>query len=102
MSIVAAFDKVLFFNAASKYSILRLKTADIMIPQEARSPFTYRDHLIRFVAVGYDLPQTNAVNFEYDGTWQKSSHGVQLQVEHWNEIIRQRWRASAGTWHLAF
>ena len=87
MSIVAAFDKVLFFNAASKYSILRLKTADIMIPQEARSPFTYRDHLIRFVAVGYDLPQTNAVNFAYDGTWQKNSHGVQLQVERWNEII---------------
>lgn len=55
MGIVAAFDKVLFFNAASKYSVLRLKTADIMIPQEARSPFTYRDHLIRFVAVGYDL-----------------------------------------------
>ena len=51
MGIVAAFDKVLFFNAASKYSVLRLKTADIMIPQEARSPFTYRDHLIRFVAV---------------------------------------------------
>lgn len=87
MGIVAAFDKVLFFNAASKYSILRLKTADIMIPQDARSPFTYRDHLIRFVAVGYDLPQTNAVNFEYDGTWQKSTHGVQLQVERWNEII---------------
>ena len=64
MGIVAAFDKVLFFNAASKYSVLRLKTADIMIPQEARSPFTYRDHLIRFVAVGYDLPQTDAVNFE--------------------------------------
>jgi len=87
MGIVAAFDKVLFFNAASKYSVLRLKTADIMIPQEARSPFTYRDHLIRFVAVGYDLPQTDAVNFEYDGTWTKGTHGCQLQVERWSEII---------------
>ncbi len=41
MGIVAAFDKVLFFNAASKYTILRMKTADIMIPQEARIEAEY-------------------------------------------------------------
>ena len=69
MGIVAAFDKVLFFNAASRYCILRLKTADIMIQEAARSAYTYRDHLIRFVAVGYDLPQTDAVSFEYNGQW---------------------------------
>lgn len=87
MGIVAAFDKVLFFNAASRYCILRLKTADIMIPEAARSPYTYRDHLIRFVAVGYDLPQTDAVSFEYNGQWVNNAHGCQLQVEHWNEIV---------------
>ena len=37
MSIVAAFDRVLFCNPASKYCVLRLKTADLMIPEEARS-----------------------------------------------------------------
>lgn len=87
MSITAAFDKVLFFNSASKYCVLRMKTADIMIPQEARSPFTYRDHLIRFTAVGYDLPQTAAVNLNLDGVWEKGKYGVQLQVENWSEII---------------
>lgn len=88
MSIVAAFDKVLFFNTASKYSVLRYKTADIMIPQEAKSTFHYSDHLIRFTAVGYDLPQTSTVNFELEGTWSKSpNYGCQLQVERWNEII---------------
>lgn len=39
MGIVAAFDKALFYNPASKYSVLRLKTADLMIPDEARSPY---------------------------------------------------------------
>ena len=87
MGIVAAFDKVLFFNAASKYTILRMKTADIMIPQEARSPYTYRDHLIRFTAVGYDLPQTDAVKMEMDGIWEKGKYGCQLQVEQWREIV---------------
>lgn len=55
MSIVAAFDKVLFYNPASKYCVLRLKTADLMVPGDARSLYSFSDHLLRFVAVGYDL-----------------------------------------------
>lgn len=39
MSIVAALDKVLFFNASSKYSVLRMKTEDSSVPAEARSPY---------------------------------------------------------------
>lgn len=41
MSIVAALDKVLFFNASSKYSVLRMKTEDSSVPAEARSPYRY-------------------------------------------------------------
>lgn len=59
MSIVAALDKVLFFNASSKYSVLRMKTEDSSVPTEARSPYRYHDHLIRFTAVGIELPQTD-------------------------------------------
>ena len=64
MSIVAAFDRVLFCNPASKYCVLRLKTADLMIPEDARSPYTFGDHLIRFTAVGYDLPRTDSIKME--------------------------------------
>lgn len=60
MSIVAALDKVLFFNASSKYSVLRMKTEDSSVPAEARSPYRYHDHLIRFTAVGIELPQTDS------------------------------------------
>lgn len=69
MSIVAAFDKTLFYNEASRYTVLQLKTADIMIPQEARKFSRCRDHLIRFAAVGYDLPRTDAVQIELEGNW---------------------------------
>lgn len=61
MSIVAALDKVLFFNASSKYSVLRMKTEDSSVPAEARSPYRYHDHLIRFTAVGIELPQTDTI-----------------------------------------
>ena len=69
MGIVAAFDKMLFSNPASKYCVMRVKTADMMIPQEARSQYRFRDNLIRFVAVGYDLPQTDSIQIDLDGKW---------------------------------
>ena len=87
MGITAAFDKVIFFNQSNRYSVLRMKTADVMIPQEARSPYQFSDHLIRFTAVGYDLPQTSAVTVELDGTWVSGKYGSQFQVERWKEIV---------------
>lgn len=87
MGIVAAFDKTLFSNPASKYCVLRLKTADIMVPQEARSPYHYHDHLIRFTAIGYDLPQTDTIKMELEGEWVNGKYGPQLQVTSWSEVI---------------
>ena len=87
MSIVAALDKVLFFNASSKYSVLRMKTEDSSGPTEARSPYRYHDHLIRFTAVGIELPQTDTVKIEMDGEWKDGKYGLQLQVDHWQEIV---------------
>ena len=87
MSIVAAFDRVLFCNPASKYCVLRLKTADLMIPEDARTSFPVGDHLIRVTAVGYDLPQTDSIKMELEGTWTKGKYGCQLQVDRWHEIV---------------
>ena len=78
MGIVAAYDKTIFFNPDNKYAVLRLKTADIMIPENARNSYRYSDHLIRFVAVGYDLPQTDSIKIELEGTWTDGKHGCQL------------------------
>ena len=87
MSIVAAFDKTLFYNETSKYCVLRLKTADLMIPEDARTSFPFGDHLIRFTAVGYDLPRTDSIKMELEGTWTKGKYGCQLQVDRWHEIV---------------
>lgn len=87
MGIVAALDKVLFYNESSRYCIMQMKTANEIIPAEAKRPYQYSDHLIRFTAVGYDLPRTNAIQMEIDGVWKTGKYGCQLQVEHWSEII---------------
>lgn len=87
MGFVAAFDRVLFYNETSRFSVLRMKTADMMVPEDARSPYRYHDHLIRFTAVGYDLPQTDAVKVELTGEWKDGKYGRQFEVTQWREVV---------------
>ncbi len=70
-----------------KDDLLRLKTADPMVPEEARDRYRFADHLIRFVAVGYDLPRTNAIKMDLDGSWVNGKHGPQFQVDGWRELV---------------
>lgn len=82
------FDKPIFYNPLSRYCIISVKTDDTEVPEYARSDYKYKDHLIRFTATGYDLPQSDSVTMELTGEWVKDDkHGYQLQVEHCREII---------------
>lgn len=81
------YDGTIYHNPVNRFCIISVKTADKEVPQEARSTRRYKDHLIRFVATGYELPRTDAVELELDGEWTKGKYGVQLQVEQWREIV---------------
>lgn len=89
MSYLGVYDRTIFYNPASKYCIISVKTSDQSIPQQARSAYKHRDHLIRFVAVGYELPRTDKVSMRLDGEWQNGKHGYQLQVQQCEEIVPQ-------------
>ena len=70
------------------------------IPQQARSAYKHRDNLIRFVAVGYELPRTDKVSMELDGEWKNNNkYGLQLQVQSCTEIVPQtrNWRQESFT-----
>lgn len=87
-SVRGTYDKTIFYNPANKYCIISVKSADTGIPARARSTARYRDHLIRFTAVGFELPRTDAVEVTLEGEWTENSrYGWQLQVEQWSEII---------------
>ena len=83
------YDGTIYYNPANKFCIISVKTAEKDVPQEARSTRRRKDHLIRFVATGYELPRTDAVELELDGEWKKGKYGMQLQVEQWHEIVPQ-------------
>lgn len=88
VSVRGTYDKTIFYNPANKYCIVSIKSADTGIPAGARSAARYRDHLIRFTAVGFELPRTDAVEITLEGRWaEKGRYGLQLQVEQWSEIV---------------
>lgn len=89
MGYVGTYDRTIFYNPSNKYCIISVKTSDQSVPQQARSAYRHRDNMIRFIAVGYELPQTDKVSMILDGEWESGKHGVQLQVEKCEEIIPQ-------------
>ena len=89
MSYVAVYDRTIYYNPTNKYSIIRVKSADQSVPQQARSAYRHRDNMIRFVAVGYELPQTDKVSMLLEGEWCSGKHGIQLKVDKFEEIVPQ-------------
>ena len=83
------YESTIFYNEANKFSIIVVKTNDPRIPLQACSGRYYGDRMLRFTAVGYELPRTKAVELELDGEWVESKYGYQLQVEQWQEIVPQ-------------
>ncbi len=53
MGIIATYDGKIFHNPSNKFCIVIVKTADTSVPEQARDKRRYKDHLIRFTAVGY-------------------------------------------------
>lgn len=89
MSYVAVYDRTIYYNPDNKYCIISVKSNDNSIPQKARNAYRHRDNMIRFVAVGYELPRTDKVSMLLDGEWQDGKHGYQLKVETCEEIVPQ-------------
>lgn len=84
---ICTFEKMIFEQAVTGYCVAAFKTDDVSVPTDARSKGTYRDRKIRFTAVGYGIPATDAINLELEGKWQKTKYGVQLVIEHFAEVI---------------
>lgn len=89
MSYVAVYDRTIYYNPTNKYSIIKVKSSDQSVPQQARDAYQHRDNMIRFVAVGYELPRTDKVSMLLEGEWQNGKHGVQLKVDKFEEIVPQ-------------
>lgn len=82
MSWKGTYDGTIHYNPVDKFTIIIVKTSDQNVPREARQERRYPDHLIRFTAIGYELPRTDAVGLEIDGEWVDGKHG--FRACRWN------------------
>lgn len=87
MSYIGTYDGTIYHNPANQYCVISVKSSDTGIPGGYRSPVRKKDHLIRFTAVGYSLPLTDAVQVELDGEWVNGKYGYQLHVTECRELI---------------
>ena len=57
-------DRTIFENRDTGFCIASFKTKDEAVPSAARNPYSHGDKLIRFTAVGYEIPFTRTF-YEY-------------------------------------
>ena len=79
--------KTIFQNEENGYTIAVFTTKDASVPLAARDKYLQGQKVIGFTAIGFDLPQSDQIEIEMEGQWEKSSHGLQYQVENFMEIV---------------
>lgn len=77
------------FQSANGYCVFGYSTKDESVPAAARSTQYHRDKNIHITAVGYNLPATDAIDVDLQGTWQPSRYGLQLMVESFEQMLPQ-------------
>lgn len=77
------------FQSANGYCVFGYSTKDESVPAAARSTQYHRDKNIHITAVGYNLPATDAIDVDLQGTWQPSKYGLQLMVESFEQMLPQ-------------
>ena len=82
------FVRPLFQNKENGYCIFVYHTTDASVPVQAKSQY-YKGEGTQFTAVGNNLPDTDTIEVEMEGKWIRNSHGTQLQVESYEEILPQ-------------
>lgn len=73
------------FQSQNGFCIFSYQTKDASVPESVRRKSV--GTVYRFTAVGYNMPATNAVEVELEGTWQDSKYGLQLAVDSVQECL---------------
>ena len=74
------------FKGEDGFSVFTYHTQDPEVPDSARHFSRLGENWYTFTAVGYGMPDTDAVEVELEGKWESSKYGLQLQVTSCREI----------------
>lgn len=74
------------FKGTDGFSVFSYHTQDPDTPESARHFSRLGKSWYTFTAVGYGMPDTDAVDVELDGKWENSKYGLQLHVSSCREV----------------
>ena len=77
----------IFLSEENGFTVAVYSTSDESVPLSARNKYLESRNIIGFTAVGYNLPLTNTIELEMEGDWENGSHGLQLKVDSFMEIV---------------
>ena len=77
----------IFLSEENGFTVAVYSTSDASVPLSARNKYLESRNIIGFTAVGYNLPLTNTIELEMEGDWENGSHGLQLKVDSFMEIV---------------
>lgn len=77
----------IFQSEENGFTVAVYSTHDESVPLSARNKYLESRNIIGFTAVGYNLPLTNTIELEMEGDWENGSHGLQLKVDSFMEIV---------------
>lgn len=78
----------IYHNKDNGFCIFVYHTESAEVPDAAKDTH-YKGKGARFTATGTGLPDTAATETELVGSWVKNKHGLQLQVESFEEVLPQ-------------
>ena len=71
----------IYMNEGNGFTVALYCTQDTSVPLSARDRYLASRKMIGFTAVGYNLPLTDQIELEMEGSWENGSHGLQYKVE---------------------
>lgn len=80
--------KTIYQNNDNGYCVFVYHTDDPDVPDAAKSKW-YKGKGAQFTAVGSNLPESNAIEVDFRGKWEKSKYGLQLHVDNYDEFLPQ-------------
>ena len=92
--------KTIFLNEENGYTIAVFTTKDASVPLAARDKYLQGQKVIGFIAIGFDLPQSDQIEIEMEGQWEKSSHG--LQYLRWKDSGKSPATACSIRWKISW
>ena len=81
---VCTYERTIYKNDENGYCVMQYKTSDDSVPKDARRKDD--EKLIHFTAIGYALPDSNTIDYDIVGSWEKGKYGLQLKVDSFTEV----------------